>query len=336
MRILLVESPEISTLSSSLGQLLPTDTKSTFTYEIHTARDVREALQLYQSVHPDLVLIDLRSQEDRAKDLCRTIRDLEATRHTGIMFLAQTDKAEDFAVECLEIGADDVVRVGTSDREILARVNAVLKLKVMTDELRSANHRLQQLSFTDELTGLANMRAFNGRYSKIISDVAHGLSAIGVIMLDLDHFKSVNDSNDHLMGSHVIAEVGRLIRKSNILGHQDCAARFGGDEYVIFTDDTTAEDVAKKAEDIRSMIQKAVFIKDGKSVNISCSVGVSWTAKSYDGKAEDPIKAADLMLYESKRMGRNRVSLTKIHSAEDMNQLCDHIQTKPKISKTGA
>src|SRR5690606_14908196 len=153
---------------------------------------------------------------------------------------------DQLAVECLESGADDLVRSTTTDREILARTNAVLKLKAMTDELRSANHRLHQLSYTDELTGLNNMRTLNGKYSKAVKRCLDGESGLGVIMMDLDNFKNVNDSTNHLMGSHVISEVGKLIRGSGILGEEDCAARFGGDEYVIFTLDKDVEGVKKK------------------------------------------------------------------------------------------
>jgi diguanylate cyclase (GGDEF)-like protein len=294
-----------------------------FDYEVTYISEHPKALITYQTFHPDLVLIDLSEQTQRGKDLCRTIREVEQKRHTGIIFLAMelNEPTEDFAVECLELGADDVLRSGITDREVFARINAVLKLKVMTDELRSANHRLHQLSYTDDLTGLANMRAFNGRYSKAIGDCVAGKHPLGVIMLDLDNFKLVNDANDHLMGSHVISEVGRLIRVANILDPNDCAARFGGDEYVIFTTDTDLDTITKKGEEIRAMIDKAIFIKDGRSVSVTSSIGVSWTAPGYRGKAEDPIKAADMMLYQSKRLGRNMLSSMTLRNPVDL----DHI-----------
>lgn len=338
MRILLIDAEgsvanRVIALFQGAGTLGFPDTG--LTYELTHVHTSVEGFAAYQVIHPDLVLICCGKDDSESKQLCRNIRELEATRHTGVIFLASERSASDMlAVEFLESGADDVLRVETSDREIYARTNAVLKLKAMTDELRSANHRLHQLSYTDELTGLANMRAFNGRYSKAVGECFSGKCGLGVIMLDLDNFKNVNDTSNHLMGSHVIAEVGKIMRAPGLLSASDCAARFGGDEYVVFTLDASIDAVFKKAEDIRAQIQKASFVKDGKSMKITTSVGVSWTIPKYKGKAEDPIKAADLMLYKSKHEGRNRVSKMVLDDASLLEQPTPGVELRnlPKVS----
>jgi len=293
----------------------------TFDFDLIATVSKETAIASFKSIHPDLVVIDLAIGQSASKKLCQTIRKLEGQRHTGIVFYSKAEEHDSTSVECLELGADDFVRHGCSPRESLARINAVLRLKAMTDELRSTNHKLHQLSYTDELTGLSNMRAFNGTYSGAIKECHKNKYPIGVIMMDLDYFKNVNDTTNHLMGSHVISEVGKIISGSGILGSDDCAARFGGDEYIILTKDKALEIVRRKAEEIRKIIEEAIFIKDQKSVRITTSCGVAWVPSGYEGKAEDPIKAADMMLYKSKGAGRNCVRSIILRDSTDFSDV---------------
>src|SRR5690606_38507323 len=172
----------------------------------------------------------------------------------------------------------------------------------------SANHRLKVLSQTDDLTGLANMRAYNQKYSEIYRRCRDGELCFGVIMLDIDHFKDVNDSSNHLMGSFVLSEIGYLIRSSEIFSDKDVPARFGGDEFVMACLDSSPQVVMDKAERVRAMIEEHVFVRDAHRKQVTASLGVSWVEKGFHGPAEDVIKAADLMLYRSKENGRNQVS----------------------------
>jgi two-component system cell cycle response regulator len=294
-----------------------------FNFQFFSVQDKSKVLEIYKAEHPDLVMIDMEIGESESKDLCQAIRKSEGKRHTGIILLAaKRHLAQATPIECLEMGADDVIRPNCSMREIRARAHAVLRLKAMTDELRSANHKLQKLSNTDELTGLHNMRSFTGKYSKAIKDCRAGNNALGVIMMDLDNFKLVNDRTNHLVGSHVISEVGKLMASCAELSSKDCVARYGGDEYIIFTRDNDLQSVVKKAEAIRNLIENAVFIKDGQSVRVTASLGISWTPPGFKReKIEDPIKAADMMLYKSKSDGRNLVSCIVLRDSIDL----DHI-----------
>ena len=278
-------------------------------YELFEADSSATAIALFNTVFPDLVVISVQTDTKDGKMLCREIRTHESERHTGIVFLAASETEGDMLpVECLELGADDFFSVAISHREMIARINAVLRLKDMTDELRSANHRLELLSLTDELTGLHNMRSFNLQFNNYLKTCREGASGLGIIMIDLDHFKEINDTTNHLVGSHVISDVGKLIRLSGILSNKSCPARYGGDEYIICCLSDSVEDVIDKAERLRALLMSALFTKDGYSVRVTASVGVSWIDPGFDGKQEDPIKASDLMLYRSKKLGRNRVS----------------------------
>lgn len=291
-------------------------------FQLFAAASALEALVSFTSDHPDLILIGVSDIENVGREVCRRVRETEGQRHTGIIFL-DSRSADDstLSVECLEMGADDFLRNGCTPAELLARVKSVLRLKSMTDELRSANHRLRILSMTDELTGLANMRSFNQQFSELMRLCRRGETALAVMMLDLDHFKAVNDTTNHLIGSFVIAEAGRLIRQKGIFGDGDVAARYGGDEFIVVCPAADVDAVRVKAEKLRQVIEAQSFEKDGCAVRITASIGVAWTSKRFEGRAEDIIKAADLMLYRSKSQGRNCVSCMVLRYPVDLENV---------------
>ncbi len=277
-------------------------------FEIIEAHSAGESIVLFRNSHPDLIILSAVDIRKLGIDVCRQVRREEGQRHTGVIFVAaQTFDDEQLGVECLELGADDFVKPGFTAAEFVARIRGVLRLKAMTDELRSANHKLRHLSLTDELTGLANMRCFNQKYADLVRKCRQGKASLGVIMLDLDKFKSVNDTTNHLVGSYVIAETGRLIRTSGLFKDHEVAARYGGDEYVIACEAATANELLGIGEAIRRIIGNHTFEKDGFKLQITASLGTAWVDKKFDGRAEDVIKAADLMLFRSKELGRNRV-----------------------------
>ncbi len=277
--------------------------------EFLTAESVEQALALFHERHPDLLLISTAQLEQLGLELAMRVRAAEGSRHTGIVFVDHRSKDDGtLSVECLEMGADDFLRQGATAAEVMARLRAVLRLKAMTDELRSANHRLRVLSLTDELTGLANMRHFNLGFAEFVRKCRKDRVALGVIMIDLDHFKLVNDTTNHLIGSHMLSQVGQLIRQCPALGKGALAARYGGDEFVIVCEAASETEIKAKAEALRLEIARATFERDGCQLRITASFGCAFVPKGFRGPAEDIVKVADLMLYKSKNDGRNRVS----------------------------
>lgn len=280
-----------------------------FTYVVFEAKSQQEALKLFKTIHPDLILITYNNECNDGQYLCSVIRKEEIERRTGIVFIGSSDNLDEMSpVECLKSGADDFITKEATPREIKARVNAVLRLKFLADELRAANHRLEILSLTDELTGLDNMRAFNSKYSSLLDQCRNGVSGLGVLMIDLDHFKEINDRCNHLVGSYIIREVGRLIRLSGIFPASASKARYGGDEYIISFLSESYEKAMEKCEKLRKIIASSHFTKDNHEITITCSSGLCWVEDLYTGSDDEPIKAADIMLYKSKQYGRNQVN----------------------------
>lgn len=305
------------------------------------------ALRVYQDEHPDILLVNAHLGEDdilrplrehlTGRELCQRIRLLDGKRHTGVIFFTEAPADDDkLSVDCLENGADDFLRETCSPEEFIARVKAVLRLKAMTDELRSANHKLGMLSMTDELTGLANMRCFAMKLTQTMRAVRSQTTGLGIIMLDLDRFKNVNDTFNHLMGSHCIKEVGNLVGLPDLSTKESFAARYGGDEFIIFMHADSVDEVSARAERIRSLVRISEFARDGASVRLTSSCGAAFADPGYAGTPEDLIKYADMMLYRSKELGRDRVTSIKIGdklSAQDQrllkserffNRLVDH------------
>jgi diguanylate cyclase (GGDEF)-like protein len=280
-------------------------------FELLAAANAAGGLRLFAARHPELILLgvsadDKGSPDEEALKLLSRVRAVEGDRHVGIIAVGSS------GVACLEAGADDFLEADFDPSELRARVRAALRLKAMHDELRSANHRLRVLSLTDELTGLANMRNFGQKYGELMRRCRSGEVGFGILMLDLDHFKAVNDTTNHLIGSFVISEVGRLLRKtSGIFAEGDVAARYGGDEFIAAVVGS-ADEVVAKAERIRLLIAHHTFERDGIQVRITASIGVAWVPPLYRDAAEEAVKAADLMLYRSKAGGRDRVSAIRL------------------------
>lgn len=284
-------------------------------HDLFLADSYGSAAGMFTDWHPDLVLIAADPSLAEAKDFCVQVRQKEGARHTGLVFFSNSrySDQEDVSADCLEAGADDYVLSQAGPAEIKGRLKTVLRMKAMTDELRTANHRLAMISQTDDLSGLANMRGFNGKYIEALRACREGTAGIGVIMMDMDRFKLVNDNTHHLMGSHVLASIGRAIRESGILDPaHDLAARYGGDEFIVFCSTSDLNSVVEKAKAIHKMIKDTEYVYEGHKRRITASLGVALVEPGFKGAAEDVIKAADLTLYRSKTDGRDRVTVLKV------------------------
>ena len=181
---------------------------------------------------------------------------------------------------------------------------------VETTELRQAEQKLkvaEHLIDIDDLTGLYNMRSM---YEKLEAELVRGQRfnhSTAVVMIDMDHFKSVNDSNDHLFGSYVLTEMGRMLKK--MVREVDFAARYGGDEFMIVLPQTDQKGVEAFCERIRGKIEEHVFKNEHYKIQLTASFGYALCnpgAKELSSKSL--IRVADFALYNAKRGGRNRVS----------------------------
>ncbi len=302
MRILIVakdrQPGEILRLNlhEGLGQLAE---------RVEFTTDIQAAAKIIEKTHPDVVLI-MGFPGGHSEAMIINVRQLDGQRHTGIIVMASVDEEfDELAVRNYRAGADDVISATVSLVVLCAKISTVFQHKLLADELRATVHKLELRTLTDELTGLSNMRAFMKRYSVSIQSCMKGTTGVALVMMDLDHFKKVNDTMNHMVGSHVIKTIGQIIGKNPAFEWDDFACRYGGDEYILVLHGRDPEAQMKKAEVIRALIAAADIKFQDYQIKVTCSLGLCWAPPSFSGKPEDLVKGADAMLYKSKASGRN-------------------------------
>jgi two-component system cell cycle response regulator len=252
----------------------------------------------------DMVVVSLLAPGADPLRLCSQLRSHDQTRHSSILVMIGEDDTERLA-KALDLGVNDYLMKPIDQSELRARVRTQIHYKSYQDQLREAYDKSVAMALTDDLTGLYNHRYLTKHLDKLHgSDAGNGRGAL--LMLDLDHFKEVNDNLGHLVGDEVLAEVGRRLK--GMIRGRDLAARVGGEEFVVVLSNADAGKADNVAERLREGIAKepmAVSAPIG-SLNMTVSVGVAMYHGA-DEKPDDQLKRADKALYEAKRAGRDRV-----------------------------
>lgn len=209
----------------------------------------------------------------------------------------------------LERGASDYVTKPFDHGELIARVKVQLKIKSLQDDLKERNQRLEELSNTDPLTQLANrrqlMRVAHQEFQRS-QRAAHPLS---LIMVDIDHFKSINDTYGHQQGDVVLKVVAEALRSQ--LRDYDLASRFGGEEFALVLPETGPLPATQVAERIRAAVAHLKFSGSMEKLKMTVSLGVATVPDPAIHNIEDLIRLADDALYAAKREGRNRVVMAR-------------------------
>jgi len=185
------------------------------------------------------------------------------------------------------------------------------KAEKLANELMEANKRLRDMAFKDGLTGLYNHRYFQELMGRELSRAERYRRPLSLIMIDIDHFKRINDTYGHPQGDVVLRSISRVIRKS--IRESDIAARYGGEEFAIVLPETDLKGAAIAAERLRRKVEAEKIKLNGKEIGVTISLGVASLERPQKGiKKSDIIDLADRALYKSKKSGRNRVTLASI------------------------
>ena len=177
------------------------------------------------------------------------------------------------------------------------------KLRAMTETLSARSVTLEHAALTDPLTGVHNRRFFDDALREYITEFRRIQRPVGLLVLDLDHFKAVNDSHGHDVGDEVLKAVATCLK--DMTRHHDVAARMGGEEFAVVAPDMDDASLAKLAERIRKAVAALAISSGNVRLRVTTSIGMAvWDGKE---KAEDLFRRADKQLYEAKRLGRNRV-----------------------------
>jgi diguanylate cyclase (GGDEF)-like protein len=253
--------------------------------------------------------------------VCRWLKVNAETREVPVIMLTVRTSVAD-RIAGLNIGADDYLAKPFDDQELEARIYAALRVKAVHAELRNRNqqletmlHSVEALAITDPLTGLFNRRRFADVLKREFAVTRRYRNTLSCLLLDIDHFKQVNDRFGHDAGDQVLKEVARRIVAG--LREVDLAARYGGEEFAILLPHTSKTDAKIVAERLLSNLRKQPFTFGSERVLITASVGCAGNTDVTTGQADDLVKAADLALYEAKNGGRNAVVMYR-PSADDL------------------
>jgi len=208
-------------------------------------------------------------------------------------------------VRVLGAGASDYLIKPFHDDELIARARIHLKIKLLQDELKDKNLRLEAINRTDELTGLTNRRHFVVLAKHELSRARRHGTPLALVMIDADHFKSINDTMGHLAGDRVLAGIGKALQSG--IRDYDIAARYGGEEFTLLLPQTRGEDARIVAERCRSTIASTKLAYQARVIPVTVSIGVAALPEAEVSSVEDLVRLADEALYRAKSGGRNRV-----------------------------
>lgn len=277
-------------------------------FQVLTAKDGLSAFNLLVRNKVDLVLCDVVMPGiDGFKFLTLKNSRPEFADLPVIMLTGASDVSA--KVRGLEAGAADYLTKPFHDQELVARVRVHLKLRALQEELRVKNEQLQLVSRTDGLTGIWNRRHLMEVGEVELDWARRYKNELGCIMLDLDHFKLVNDRHGHLVGDQVLSAVAEQLQQD--LRKCDLAARYGGEEFVLLLPQTGLEGAHAVAERQRLAVAALSVPAGMTEVRPTVSLGVAAYPTHPAESIEDLFRHADQALYRAKEAGRNRVELAE-------------------------
>jgi diguanylate cyclase (GGDEF)-like protein len=287
-------------------------------YKVRPAPNATRALATIQKEPPALILLDIMMPDMDGYEVCRQLKADQRTSDIPIIFLSALNEVFD-KVKAFKAGGVDFITKPFQVEEVLARVRTHLIIRAQQEALAKKNQelekknsliteqakKLEQLATKDHLTGLSNRRDFQDKTNREVERVKRNQKPFAMIMIDIDHFKQVNDTHGHDFGDKVLAAVGHGLEK--MLRAQDIVARWGGEEFIALLPETDADGAQHVAEKIRKEIAAGRHHLEDISISITVTMGIAM----FDGfgSLEDCIKKADHALYVGKKEGRNRVIL---------------------------
>ena len=252
----------------------------------------------------DIVLCDLEMPRMDGFKFLGMMKGRPEVSDTPVIILTGNDDRE-MKLRGLEQGACDFITKPFDPEELVARMKVHLKIKHLQDDLKRSNELLLELSNTDHLTGLFNRRFLMECLDKEVQRARRKDGMVALLMLDIDHFKRVNDTHGHLQGDVVLQKVAIHIQKE--LRSYDIAARYGGEEFVAILPDTTLKEAFNVADRIRLSVQGMKFAGSLASERVTVSLGVAIFPAPGLADIDGLLRAADEALYQAKERGRNRV-----------------------------
>jgi two-component system cell cycle response regulator len=286
---------------------------------VKSTTDPREVLSIYKEYSPDLLLLDLVMPHLDGFAVMEQLKPLTQDYFPVMVLTAKSD--DETCIKALNSGATDFISKPFNLLEVFIRIEKLLEIRLLqkqvreqnetlekavqerTQELIDANIKLNKLSRTDSLTNLPNRRDLSEKMEIELVRNERSKSTFSLIMGDIDNFKIINDTFGHDAGDDVLVRVAKII--TGAIRRQDTVARWGGEEFLIFSPETGIDGGAKLAEKIREYIEKEKFSYGQKNMVVTMSFGVSSSGMNLPLK--ELVIKSDNNLYEAKNSGKNKV-----------------------------
>ena len=305
--VLVAESSKL--VSERIAQTLSLDED-----RIVIAREMTEACAAARVEDPDIVIVGLGFDDDNGLRLCSHIRAQEETRHLPLLLIVDEADIADL-VRGLDLGVSDYLFKPLDRNELIARCRSQVRRRRFHQRLRSNYERSLALALIDPLTGLYNRRFLGAHLTGVVHQMQQQGKPLSVVLLDIDHFKAINDTHGHDAGDEVLRELAR--RLTDNVRSIDAIARHGGEEFVVVMPDTPLDIALTVAERLRQRIaSEKVQLPGGEAIDVTVSLGVSSSASREDS-GPLMLKRADGALYSAKRQGRNRTVMDPAATAPD-------------------
>jgi len=276
-------------------------------YVLVQTRDGAAAWEMLQTNHDiGLVLTDLNMPNMSGHQLLVEIRRSDDPRINSlpVIVMTATDDTVDRNLSFLN-GANDFVTKPIDEMELLARINVHYRLANTIRKLEASQAQLAVQATTDPLTGLRNRRCFFEKAEEMLGLHQRYKTDLSILMIDIDHFKTINDSLGHDGGDAVLQRFAEVL--SSMVREVDMVARFGGEEFAVLLPDTKRLGAAVLAERTRAAIERTVFEYQDNKLSVTASIGMASIASENVASISELISVADNRLYLAKKHGRNRI-----------------------------
>jgi diguanylate cyclase (GGDEF)-like protein len=277
-------------------------------YDVVVAKDGLEASQILHSEDaPKLAVLDWMMPGLDGVQLCRELRQRKDERYVYVLLLTSKQAKSD-VIEGLEAGADDYIRKPFDPQELRVRLRTGKRILCLLDQITAARETLRELAARDPLTGLWNHSSIIDLLVTELERAQRQGTSVGVALVDLDRFKSINDTYGHLVGDHVLREAAQIM--SHSVRPYDAVGRLGGEEFLVVLPGCDQINAVSHAERLRSALNRATVNTSSGPLQFTASFGVTVVPPEAGIDAQTAMDIADSSMYAAKHAGRDRVEFT--------------------------
>ena len=284
-------------------------------YTVASAVSAEEARVRLDEAQPDIVLLDVFMPKVSGFEFLRELRNSPRTSTTPVILISALSDTKHI-VEGLELGANDYVTKPIVMPILTARMEALLRSQELVRKLEVQTELLSKLAAFDDLTGAYNRRSMFHHLEAEFSRCKRYGRSVSVLMVDIDHFKRVNDSHGHLVGDEALRSIARIMHAE--LRAMDLLCRYGGEEFCAILPETNHPGAARAAERLRSAVERTLIEHEAVKLSLTVSVGGASWSNTAGSEVPDLLARADESLLEAKRGGRNCVRIAPEESVVEL------------------